>query len=133
MATIEKAVKAHLETIPNIPVFNVEVPDSAESGKQYITLAFTSPYRAARGRGIVSSRNDVNIAGVAVRVCAEDYNIARSISDQVLDKLTGWITEGTGEFTLEGGAQSDSSNSLVKPTKYFRDLAFGFRCNLVSE
>lgn len=132
MGGIEKRTKAWIETIPNVPVYNTEVPDDVVPGRPYITLSFTAPYRAARGRGIVSSRKDVNIAGLVLRVCAESYDAARSISDQVLDKLTGWSTEDTGEFTLEGGAQSDSSNSLVKPTKYYRDLAFGFRCNLSS-
>lgn len=130
MAGIEDDLKELLETIPNVPVFNTEVPDDVAVDKPYITLAFTAPYRAARGRGIVSSRHDVNVAGVNIRACAASYIAARSISDQILDKVTGWSTIDTGEFTLEGGATSDTSNAQAPPTKYFRDLAFGFRCNL---
>lgn len=133
---IKDAVAARL-SVPNVKVYVTEVPDDAVIGlnpngtiKPYIVVNFTSPYRAARGRGIVSSRHDVNVAGCVVRCVAPTASASSQLSDKVMNLLTGWFAPDTGEFTLEGGGSSDNANGTVRPTKFFTDLAFGFRTNL---
>lgn len=139
MKPIQDDIKARLETLPQ-DVYVVEVPDDkllakASNGvyKPYIVMSIGGPYRAARGRGIVSSRNDVNVASLSIQVVAPTSDAADSILDNVLDLMTGWWTNDTGEFTVEGGSNGSNADGNVKPTKYFRYAFFSFRCNLTSE
>lgn len=134
---IEQEVKDRLGAIKNVIVYSEEVPDDASLPKNangtirpYIVTSFGGPYRAARGRGIINSRLDVNIGSLTVRVAAPTYAAARSICDQVIDTLTGWNGTDTGEFVLEGGTNNSAANSQVKPTTYFRDAFYSFRTNL---
>lgn len=134
---VEREVKTLLGLISNVIVYSEEVPDDANLPKNangtikpYIVTSFGGPYRAARGRGIVNSRLDVNVGALTVRVAAPTYDAARSICDQVMNVLTGWNGTDTGEFVLEGGTNNSAANSQVKPTKYFRDVFYSFRTNL---
>lgn len=138
IGAIEDAIYARLNTLPQ-DVYVTEVPDEsllakASNGqvKPYIVMSMAGPYRAARGRGIVSTRNDVNIASLSVQVVAPTSGAAKTILDNVLNLLVGWSTTDTGEFTVEGGTTGSNAETSVKPTKYFRYAFFSFRCNLIS-
>lgn len=139
LTPIEDDIVERLGTLPQ-DIYVVEVPDDSKlpkssngSIKPYIVIALSGPYRSARGRGIVSSRHDLNIASLSVQVVAPTARAASQINDAVLDLLTGWSTTDTGEFTVEGGANGSNADTVVKPTKYFRFAFFSFRCNLTWE
>lgn len=136
---IQDAIQARLDTLPQ-EVYVVEVPDDTKLPKSsngtikpYIVISLGGPYRAARGRGIVSSRHDVNIASLSVQVVALTAAAGDIILDQVLNLMVGWSAPDTGEFTVEGGSNGSNADGSVKPTKYFRFAFFSFRCNLSFE
>lgn len=134
---IKDAVENRAKTIPNITVWQDEVPDLASlpttaNGvlRPYVVLYFAEPFRAADGRGIVTTRHDVNVLVMTAQVHAPDKNSANSIIDQVRDKFTGWKTTDTGEFFLRGGASRSSGSNAAPPIDYIREASFETRCNL---
>ena len=135
---IKDAYEALLKTIPNVTVYQDEVPDGVELPltpggvvRPYIVLYFSEPFRAADGRGIVSSRHDLNVLVVTAQVNAPDPNSANSIIDQVRAKTVGWSTVDTGEFFLRGGASRSRPSTEVAPTTYIREASFETRCNTI--
>lgn len=134
---IKDALQTLMGTIPNVTVYQDQVPEDTvlpvtPGGKirPYIVLYFSEPFRAAYGRGIVSTRHDVNVLVATVQVNSPDPHSANSIIDQVRDKIVGWQTTDTGEWMLRGGASRSVGNTSVAPTLYIREAVFETRCNL---
>lgn len=112
-------------------VFVSGVPDvNATPQMPYVVLYFSPPIRAARDRGIVSTRHDTNLLGVSVEIVSTTDDSARAVQDIVLDTLVGYRPTNSGELILEGGTSYASAATTVKPSRYTRSIGFTARTNL---
>lgn len=121
---------------PNLAVYDSEVPEDSDiqytNGlfSPFVVVYFGGPIRAARDRGIVSTRNDSTILYCTLEVYAPRSDTARAVRDNLVDLLTGFIPPDCGEMSLEGGFSSSRASTTVRPTQYIRSLAFTTRGNL---
>lgn len=121
---------------PNLPVYDSEVPEDSAikyaNGlfSPFVVVYFGGPIRAARDRGIVSTRNDSTILYCTVEAYAPTSDTARVVRDNMIDLLTGSFPPDCGELSLEGGFSYSRASATVRPTQYIRSLAFSTRGNL---
>jgi len=132
-------ILAKVREIPDVQVFETEreaetsLTYTDETFNPYIVVTFGAPVRAAYGRNIVSSRWDINVMWMTAICVAPIASMARSIRDQVNDKLTEFVPTDAGPLQLSGGANYGSANDLTDPVRYVSGTMFTFRHNLKND
>jgi len=127
----EDAITARLATI--VPrVYTTEVPDGVAPVYPYIVVYFGTPVRMARGRNLMSTRQDAMRGYCMIEVAAPTDAAARAVQGAVIESLTGYRPTNAGEMTLEGGAGGGYSRAATgtNPTVYYREVAYSWVTNL---
>lgn len=126
----EDSIVEELEDI--IPrVYDTEVPDGVSPVYPMIVCYFGDPIRTARGRNILSVKNDPQRAYVLVQVASETVQSTKDIYGAVREKLIGFCPDNSGEMVPEGlGVSYSRSNGNSKPTVYYREAGFSYITNL---
>lgn len=136
-AAFRADVLARIRTAnPNAQVFESEVPEDADipypNGlfSPFYVVYFGGPIRAARDRGLVSTRNDTTIVYCTVEVYAPKASTAALLKDRLVDLITGFTPTDCGEMTLEGGLAYSRASNTVRPTQYIDSTSWTTRSNL---
>lgn len=111
-------------------VWPTEVPDGQDAAFPYVIVYFGEPIRASGGRHITSTRDDLLIGYITVQVVSTTDASANAVKNRIKAALTGFRPVDSGEMVLEGGMGYSAAQTQVKPTRYFRELAFSYRTNL---
>lgn len=142
MVAAEADILARLTTgMSPVPVIDTEVPDDTVDGQG--TGAFTPRVyviwggpiaRTRRGsKGIVSVRKDLMTSYCIVRIAAPDAPTLRLLYNKAYNLMTGHKPVNSGEMTPEAGMAYTNGNATVKPTRYYREIAFTFPTNTLGE
>lgn len=129
------AIIDHLATQSGEDVHDTENEDELLGNlhglfKPFYIMYFGGPVRAAHGRGITSSRNDVNIMWCQATAVAPTKDSRNLLLDKAINILTGWHPPDSGEMILEGGMAFSIANTTVRPSKYMKNLTWTYRTNL---
>ena len=94
-----------------------------------VAVIWGGPIVVRRDRGIVSTRRDLMLSYVIVRVVTPDAATNRLLHDKVYNALVGWYPTNSGEMIPENGMSYSNGNGQVKPTRFYRELSFSYRTN----
>ena len=123
-----------LREIDGVDVVETENDDEVklvgDTIQPYIIVMFGGPVRAARGRGIGPSANDVNVLWVNTYCVSGNPSISRQIKDAVVGKLVDFYPTDSGRLTVDGGQQFDWASTTTLPKRYVSVATFTFRHNL---
>ncbi|UPU15962.1 portal protein [Stenotrophomonas virus Jojan60] len=140
MVTAEADILNRLTTgMSPVPVIDTEVPDEAVDVSMDFTprvyVIWGGPIaRTRRGsKGIVGVRKDLMTSYCIIRIATPDAPTLRVLYNKVFNLMTGFKPVNSGEMTPEAGMAYTNGNATVKPTRYYREIAFTFPTNTKGE
>lgn len=124
-----------------VPVIDTEVPDDAVDGAgegdftPRVYVIWGGPIaRTRRGaKGIVGVRHDLMTSYCIVRIATPDAATLRFLYNKAYNLMTGFKPINSGELTPEAGMAYTNGNATVKPTRFYREIAFSFPTNTKGE
>lgn len=132
-----RSIKDKLESLVEYPVYVAEIPpdkslkyDSKGTMKPFVVVYFGGPIRSARGRGIVSARNDPTTLFITVEAYAGSALDAIDIKGMLIDDLVEWKPEGASGLLPMGGMTYSRASNNVRPTMYIEATSFQCFSNL---
>lgn len=117
---------------------DTELPDRligavGETGyfEPFVVTMFGTPTVAtgAGNRGLCGIRQDIMNGHVFMRVVAPTPAVRNYLFNKLFNGLVGYEPVASGEMAPRAGMAYDSSNSNVKPTRYYRTVSFTFPSN----
>lgn len=136
---ITDAIKTEWATaLPTIELYESEVPaDVLQRVSQgrfqpYGVLHIDVPIRAARDKGIVTSRRDLLVSTVMLAVYAPTVDAANDLRDDIMDVFVDFRPgDAQGRMVLDGGMSWTEKNSSAVPMQYVRSVVFQLRWGMV--
>lgn len=135
--TAQQEIMGLLETIPNILVFDGEVPDGVAipltpTGKikPYLIVNFTGLIDPpSKVNGITGAANDSFMQMFSTHAIAGDDNAARQVHSLAWAKVLGYIPAGCGEIRPAFFAGIGQISSLGQPTRISAVQSYRFLIN----
>lgn len=134
----EDEITARLEAIPNLLVFEGNVPDgyavptmpNSNQITPYATVHYSSPIEApASDSGITGAAYDSHLSVFIVRACASSERNTRVVMQKVWDTLVGFEPSNCGEISPARFGGVGETNIMGDPTRYAAVQAFQFIVN----
>lgn len=135
LLAVQDQITAQLATLPQ-DVYETTAPEDSKlkfdtNGMilPYVVIEFGEMTEMPIGRGIISSKYNVNESYVLVSCVAPTQRAARQVADLVRDKLVGFIPQDAGELRMIGA--SPLTGLDAKPNRFVSQLGFTFPVNTV--
>lgn len=126
-----KAITARVQSIPNVDVWEHDVPDGytpttyGETIKPYVILAYAGLADShGIGQGITGPQDDDFPGMFSVHSVASTDDDARNLSQQVFNKLTGWAPPACSVIRPAFFAGIGVASKLSAPTRYSAAQAY---------
>lgn len=137
----ENAIKARVQTIPHVDVYDDEIPYETEDMTPrkdgqgtilpYVNLYYGGPREAAGDRGLCGPRYNGTVAYVTAQVNGGTAEMVRRAKDLVVEKLVGWVPDdNSGYLRLEGSVSYRKASTTTMPKLYVYEVAFSYRSNM---
>lgn len=133
----QQQIITQLRTIPNIVVYDGEVPDSASMPldangkiKPHLIVNFTGLLEPpSKVNGITGAANDSFEQMLSTHAIASDYNASRQVHSLAWGKLLGYVPTGCGEIRPAFFAGAGQISSLGQPTRFASVQSYRFLIN----
>lgn len=126
-----KAITARVQSIPNVDVWEHDVPDGqtpatyGETIKPYVILAYAGLSDShGTGTGIIGPQADDFPGMLSVHAVASTDDDARYLSQQVFNKLVGWAPPSCSVIRPAFFAGIGVASKLSAPTRYSAAQAY---------
>ena len=126
-----KAEYPHISIIPDgIPDGEYDLIETFPSGKikPFMILWYSTVKRRSRGRSISEYKLDSHFASLDILIVTSDPTVARTLMNDVSDRLVGFRTEGGGRLYKSPSlwGQARSVDMQTKPTRWAMTDRFDF-------
>jgi hypothetical protein len=132
----QEQIIARVKTIPNIDVYEDEVPDETmltmigDQIKPYLTISFGGTSEAPRRmNGIAGAAQDTDETSIVIQCVASTKRAARQLHSIARTNLLGFIPDHCGEIRNALYNSNGAISHLVNPTRYASTQSFRYYVN----
>jgi len=134
----EDSILARLKAVmAPTPVYDIETaPDGDGTGdigdadfRPFCAVIWGGPIDIPADRGIISTRLDLKIGYVMIRIVTPDAEANRILFNKMLNGMTGFVPEESGELIPNTGMQYSNASNVTQPTRFYREIGFSYRTN----